>query len=76
MTKEEIIEMARQAGFLTNEIKSYVISPYTSEDQDLYQELEAFAKLISEKEREACAKLCESYFERVMASRIRARGEA
>ena len=76
MTKEEIIEMARQAGFLTNEIKSYVISPYTFEDQDLYEELEAFAKLIAEKECEACAKLCESYFERVMASRIRARGEA
>ena len=76
MTREEIIEMAKQAGFVTNEIKSYVISPYTSEDQDLYQELEAFAKLVAEKEREACAKLCESYFERVMASRIRARGEA
>ena len=76
MTKEEMIELARQAGFLTNEIKSYVISPYTSEDQDLYQELEAFAKLVADHEREACAKLCESYFERVMASRIRARGEA
>jgi hypothetical protein len=52
MNKEEIIEMARQAGFVTNEIKSYVISPYTFEDQDLYQELEAFAKLVAEKERE------------------------
>ena len=49
MTQDEIIEMARQAGFVTNEIKSYVISPYTSEDQDLYQELDAFAKLIAEK---------------------------
>lgn len=28
------------------------------------------------KEREACAKLCEYYFERVMASRIRAREQA
>ena len=49
MTKDEIIEMAREAGFVTNEIKSYVISPYTSEDQDLYEELEAFAKLVAEK---------------------------
>jgi hypothetical protein len=49
MTKDEIIEMAEQAGFVTNEIKSYVISPYTSEDQDLYEELEVFAKLIAEK---------------------------
>jgi len=28
-----------------------------------------------EDEREECAKLCEEYFERVMASRIRARGK-
>lgn len=37
MTKDEIIEMAKQVGFLTNEIKSYVISPYT------------FAKLVAAK---------------------------
>ena len=59
MTQEEMIELAKQAGFLTNEIKSYVISPYTSEDQDLYQELEAFAKLVAEHEREMCAKVCD-----------------
>jgi len=52
MTQDEIIEMAKQAGFLTNELKSYVISPYTFEDQDLYEELEAFANLVKEKERE------------------------
>ena len=49
MTQDEIVEMAEQAGFVTNEIKSYVISPYTSEDQNLYEELEAFAKLVAEK---------------------------
>ena len=59
MKQDEIIEMARQAGFLTNENKSYVISPYTFEDQDLYEELEVFAKLVAAKEREACAKVCE-----------------
>jgi DNA-directed RNA polymerase subunit F len=37
--------------------------------------LEQFAELVAEHEREACAKLCEEYFERVMASRIRARGQ-
>ena len=47
MNQDEIIEMARQAGFLTNEIKSYVISPYRFEDQDLYEEIEAFAKLVA-----------------------------
>ena len=35
-----------------------------------------FAKLVAAKEREACAKMCEEYFERVMASRIRTRGQA
>ena len=57
MTQDEIIELAKQAGFLTNKIKSYVISPYTFEDQDLYEEIEAFAKLVAEKEREACAQI-------------------
>ena len=38
-------------------------------------DLKKFAKLIAKKEREECAKLCEEYFERVMASRIRARGQ-
>ena len=33
-----------------------------------------FSKLVAAKEREACAKMCEEYFERVMASRIRTRG--
>ena len=42
-----IIEMARQAGFLTNEIKSYAISPYKDEDHDLIEELEVFAKLVA-----------------------------
>jgi hypothetical protein len=56
MTQDEIIEMAIKAGFLTNELKSYVISPYTSEDQNLYQELKAFAKLLAEKDiKEALA---------------------
>ena len=83
MTQDEIIELAKQAGFLTNKIKSYVISPYTFEDQDLYEEIEAFAKLVAEKEREACAKLCEDsntwdlYDPNGFAANlIRARGQA
>ena len=69
MTKEEMIELAKQAGFER--------LGHTAEDWVCHlEDIEAFAKLVAEKEREACAKLCESYFERVMASRIRARGEA
>ena len=69
MTQEEIIEMARQAGFL-----DYELDDGTTDACD--KRYEAFARLVAEAERDACAKLCESYFERVMANRIRARGEA
>jgi hypothetical protein len=46
MTKDEIIEMARQAGL----------------DPDLWNytdAFETFAKLVAEREREACAKICD-----------------
>ena len=48
MTKEEILKMAKQAGFerLGHDDCDYVCYP---------DEIEAFAKLIAEKEREACA---------------------
>ena len=69
MTQEEIIEMARQAGFL-----DYELDDGTTDACD--KRYEAFARLVAEAERDACAKMCEEYFERVMASRIRARGEA
>jgi hypothetical protein len=48
MTQDEIIEMARQAEFF--------ISPI---DSVLLPKLEAFAKLVAQHEREACAKVCE-----------------
>lgn len=53
MTQEEIIDMAMLAGF---------------ESDDAYiqrQELKAFAKLIAEAEREACAKVCEQLSEKM-----------
>ena len=50
MTQDEIIEMAKQAGvdMSLGEHWSFFI-----------EELEAFAKLVAAKEREACAKVCE-----------------
>jgi len=48
MTQDEIIKMARQAGW------SYMESGMDK------QRLEAFAKLVAEKEREACAEIAES----------------
>jgi hypothetical protein len=45
MTQDEIIEMARQAGIIHPEMVA--------------KHLEAFAKLVAAKEREACAKIVE-----------------
>ena len=50
MTQDEIIEMARQAGFPTD---------YNDKRLLHEKELKAFAKLVAAKEREACAKVCE-----------------
>ena len=46
MTKEEIIEMAKQAGFEEHQAK-------------FDTRFEPFAKLVAEKEREECAKICD-----------------
>ena len=71
MTQDEIIEMARQAGL------------WPAVTDTFKKELEAFAKLVAAKEREACLKICEAqaqtnYWEGadVCAEAIRARGEA
>ena len=77
MTQQEIIAMARQAGMM-------------SEVLQLGRNLELltdFAKLVAEKEREACAKLCEDNADDLSegdwdsacnncADHIRARGQA
>jgi hypothetical protein len=70
MTQDEIIEMAT---------KVYGESDWIETDL-LY--LERFAKLVAAKEREACAKVCETggigakYQGDVYAEAIRARGQA
>jgi hypothetical protein len=66
MTQDEIIRMAVKCQLLT-----------TSNRDGLYaQALEAFAKLVAEKERESCWRMAENYdtgYE--AATAIRARGE-
>jgi hypothetical protein len=69
MTQDEIIEMARQSG---------LIGKPTYADG-----LVAFAKLIAQHEREACAKVCEQTNDgtpynlaEACAEAIRARGQA
>jgi hypothetical protein len=54
MTQDEIIEMSRQAGFVEKD--AMFRSVYLANIKDLV----AFAKLVAEKEREACAKLFET----------------
>ena len=65
MTKEEIIELVMQIGGCDR----------PEENSPALKMFVTFAKLVAAKEREACAKMCEEYFERVMASRIRTRGQ-
>ena len=75
MNKDEIIDMARQAGFV-----DYELDDGTTNAFDV--RYEAFAKLVAEHEREACAKVCEEYaiglernYSEIIADKIRARGE-
>jgi hypothetical protein len=70
---QEIIEMAQECGLIG-------MRPHLD---GIYSEaLEAFAKLVAEKEREACAKVCEEWLgptkdrEIHIAAAIRARGQA
>jgi hypothetical protein len=67
MTIEGIIRMAKQAGFADEEIDT------------CQQMLIHFAELITEHEREACAKVCEEYLgygtRTEFAATIRARGQ-
>ena len=65
MTHDGIIKMARQAGFDEHHAK-------------FDTRIETFAKLVAEKEREACAKVCDEYADDPVycGDAIRARGQA
>ena len=77
MTQDEIIEMARQAA---NQCGHTIKAT-----PEIVETLEAFAKLVAAKEREACAKVCEARYmgdnnredmeARRCADAIRARGQ-
>ena len=72
MTNDEMIEMARQAGYDNiNEMGIYSFENF---------QLEAFAQKVAAKEREACAKVCDDMYGNSVhwfpeaAAAIRARG--
>ena len=54
MTNEEIIEMAKQAGFE----RLGVYAQFGDDWVGFTKDLETFAKLVAEKERRACARIC------------------
>ena len=71
MTREDIIRMARKAGF-----PDYAMGLAS---EDAWQKTERFAALVAEAEREACAEICdaEATIEGIAqrcAKAIRARG--
>ena len=82
MTQDEIIEMARQAG-MVQDGDMWFSPSYENYDVD-QAHLEAFAKLVAAKEREACAKVCADLMDspeligdcHICVEAIRARGEA
>ena len=61
MTKEEMIELAKQAGFV-----DYELDDGTTNAFDV--RYEAFAALVASAEREACAKEAERTFYSVQAA--------
>ena len=76
MTKDDIIKLAREAGFLidTNSQKyqpNCILSTHGLIDENLQR----FANLAAAAEREACAKVCEEHtIPSELANAIRARG--
>jgi len=75
LTQDEIIEMAKQAGFIDADWNMWMVLPH----------LEAFAKLVAQHEREACAEVCIAQMQgksiwmegaRACSLAIRARGQA
>jgi hypothetical protein len=73
MNREEVIELAREAGW----------TQYSLLQSVEVQRLEKFASLVAAAEREACAKVCENHHGLIadslggydIADAIRARGE-
>jgi hypothetical protein len=79
MNQEDITRMAREAGFEVYETDVWITDGWWLE------ELDRFAALVAEHEREACAKVCDvlavhpeyaSDITKVAAQAIRARSES
>ena len=72
MDRDDIIKMAKEAGI------EFYPSPTNDVRFCLFKNLERFAALVAAHEREACAKVCETFYNheaKDCAAAIRARGE-
>ena len=72
MTQDEMIEMAIKAKVL----QPVPLSVNKFWRKDTIRELKAFAKLVAQHEREACAKIADTAEPYKSADLIRARGQA
>ena len=72
MNREQIIQMAREAGNMR--INDYYTNGVVTAFSD--EQLEAFAKLVAEHERSECAKRLDAVGCDHCATNIRARGQA
>ncbi len=73
MTRDDIIQMAREAGF--NMVHYSNKEPLLCEAWGDEIHLERFAALVAAHELEACARLCEEHKALRLAEMIRARGQ-
>ncbi len=79
MIEEEIIKMAKQAGFYMYDMHDVDGEDLgESVEADSYEVLTRFARLVAAREREACALVCDDFSQRgsnhayIMAKAIRA----
>ena len=67
MTQDEIIRMAREAGFSSREDSSHMYAQSEFDEEICFEEyaigerVARFAALVAAHEREACAEVCESF---------------
>ena len=78
MNREDIIRMAREAGyFLYDLTETHGTKTVETDEVDQWEQLERFAAFVASAEREACAKECDACICTAQASEaIRARGQA
>ena len=84
MTRDDVIRMAREAGFRAGHIELYGSDPMPfvapCSATDCMPELVRFAALVASAEREACAEIADEYEYQLVAGScardIRARGDA